>query len=1162
MKLHLPFALQRLLVARTTGVAVFAVSSSWAFSSTLSTDVTLDDTSTSSVAVGNVSAGNTYGAVTSGDALTLNGMTLTVNHGSGGTLDSWAGFVMSSAQNTTSFSFNDTILTGDGNLAFAFKSGNAGVHPNMTLSTLNGATFTGRILLLDQWNNGLVANYEGSGLQNAQIVLSKDGASTTIGGSAYPTGTNRYSNDLVLTGSASLSGVSAEPKGTSASDTKAATIQTTGAGTNTLTLTGGCTTNASSVFAGNAGTSSAYFNLDMQGGDQTFSGTNYFGSVAVSNGTLTLGGTTAIKGDVAVSGGTLDLSGASIDAGKTVSLGAGRIDHLTLRVGNTLTQTEGGTLGDLSLSGGTVSFGGLNSAAYSLTGTLTLGQLTTLDFANSAGYGEGTTLFSGVTFGEGFVWDEAEWARYFTLTGTDQDWRIVFDDASQSLKLAANSAAQLTWDNAAGTGAWNTTDANWGDASTTFRTGDAVTFSAASGTITVDADGVVASRVTIDNNSEFVLAGGSLGGPVNVDGGSQVTVNNALSGAVMLAGNSTMNVTGTLDGIVTFSDAGSKLVLTKTDALSSSSTVAGSGIVEVNWGTQSGNVDAQLATFDGTLQISSGRYSAGNTPLAASSIAIADGGQIYIQGGTWNQTFHLAGAGWTSSSDVAKAGSLRLDNGATIAGEVHLTDDTTLNVWTGTGTITSAIDGAGKTLTKVGAGTLKINNAASAIGSLVIQAGTVQMATGNATYGNIGSLVIGENATLQLGNEFGISLTCADITIHGGGTLKMLNGIGGGATIGADSGTIRIDASTDKHAVIAGTWGGPVNVKSLITGQGVFELQQGREGNASYTNPMNLQNAISDGSEGRLSILQTGGTYSLNHTNTYSGGTTLSGGAMTAGANGALGTGDVEIRQGGVLKANNVTLANTIRTRNADNTATQATISAKAGSAGVKYENANLDGTGISSTAPAKATVSHANIDVEQAYSLANTSLVDTLVTLQSGASVTLSNVAIGADSAIANTSGGAAAMTGTSNTVTLGLAGTQMTESLTYMPSGSDASLTFVGVTSSQLNGVAMADGAKLTIDLANDLLCSPSLRGEQYLAVTFEGLTGAGALTSDNFDLSSHLTAGFEGAGVLGVDNTASGGTVVYIGFAPDVMPEPTSSLLTLFGLSGLLLRRRRQG
>lgn len=1165
MKLRLPLNLRARVIACGSSAAAAAcmLSSGWASASIISTNVTLDDTSSESAAAGSIVAGTTYGKITSSDAITFNDVSITVTHGEGSTLDTWAGLVISrdgSSVDGAVFIFNNTTLAGNGNLALAFQSGNGGATTTTDLTTLDGQNFTGRLLLMDQWNNGLTANYSGALLQNTEIVLAKDGTSYTVGGSSISTGSNRTANVLNLAGDASLSGISAEAKGTSGDDSggyaKDSLMTTSGAGTNTLTLTGGCTTNQTSVFAGNAGTSSAYFNLVQQGGSQTFSGTNYFGSVSVTGGTLILGGTTTVKGDVSVTNGVLNLSGATIGDGKNVALGGGRIDNLTLRVGNTLSQTDGsGTLGNLTLSGGTISFAGLNGASYSLTGTLTLGSLTTLDFSGSTGYADGTTLFSRVMFGEGFTWNDDAWARYFTLTGTEENWKIVYDQDSNVFKLAANTAAELTWDNAAGTGSWKLVDANWGDGSTTFRTGDAVTFSGTTGTITVDAAGVLASKVTVTNGSDLVLAGGAVTGPVNIDGASSLTVDNTVTGAISLAGSSTLTVgtAGTLDAIMTFGDAESKLVLTKTNAFSATSTVVGSGIVEVKWGTQTGNVNAQLGNFNGTLQITSGCYDAGSSSLAASVVNVADGGQIYIGGGTWNQTFNLAGTGWNLSADIAKDGSLRLDN-ATITGEVNLTSDTMINVWSGTGTITTALNGEGKTLTKVGGGTLKLSNTTSAIGTLLINKGTVLLSS-QGTYGNIGSVTIGSEGTLKLGDAYGVNFTCSDITINGGGKLQFQNGPG--ATIGTSEGTIRILASESSHAIIAGNWGGDTTIASKLIGTGVLELQQ-----MTYVDPVIFSNKIQDSEGGKLSILLSGGRsqYTFSAENTYSGGTTIMGGFLTAAHDGALGTGDVEVREGGVLQANGVALSNNISVKNAGANETRATIAKRGAASGVHYSNAQIDGTGISSTAASKATVSHAEVSIEKTYNLSSVSLVDSLVTIQSSGIVTLTDVAVGADSAIVNTAGGTATMAGTSSSVTLGLTGTRVTESLSFTPAGSESSLTFIGVTTSQLNGVTMSDGAKLTIDLANDLLCNSALRDEQYLAVTFEGLTGANALADANFDLSPHLTAGFTGAAILGVEAT-TGGTVVYIGFAPAAMPEPTSSLLTLFGFSGLLLRRRRK-
>lgn len=981
----------------------------------------------------------------------------------------------------------------------------------------------------------------------------------------------------------------------------------TKSGAGTMTVASGVTLNLGTQ---TAGTLNALEGSTVRYSGETFAGTLSGATTFIKEGNSALStGSAFTAKNIRVEGGSLNLNGATLVIGGEVTLAGGSVGHLALNAGTTLKQDGSNMLSDLTLNGGTVSFEGLDNTGYSLTGNLALGStVTTIDLTGSTNFGIDSVLFSGVSFTDGFTWNETEWARYFVFNGTDENWRVAYDETNSSLIIAASLAADLTWNNDAGSNVWNTTDTNWSGASgsAAFQTGDAVTFSGATGTVTVDGAGVLASKITVANSSDMTWSGGAVTGPAFITEGSHLTLNNTLSGLATLSGGSTLTIgaggtlagnvfaseastlavnsgtftgtvnltggsilsisgTGVFGGALIFGDTTSKLVLKKSGPFSASSTISGSGIIEIDWGTTSSNTSGKIANFTGALQITSGRYAAGSTLLNAASISVTEGGQFYIEGGTWTQTFNLAGSGWSSSSDTAKNGSLRLDNG-TISGAVNLTEDTSITVWSGrTGTISSALNGAGKTLTKIGAGTLVLSSSDSAIGHLIINAGTVKLSKADSDYASIGKVTINSGGTLNVGVEYGIDLSCSDITIAGGGRLNLDNSTLYGSHVGTNGGTITIDATADSHAIISGSRGGTNTVLSSVTGKGTLELQRAT---SDSTNPMVFSKTISDGTDGQLAILQTSGNYSLNAKNSsYSGGTIISGGTMTAGADGALGTGDVEVREGGTLKTDNVTLNNTVRSMHSvtEGTATTwqtvATITAKAGSAGVHYSKVQHTGTGISSTdTSTKASVSHANIAVEGTYSLNNVLLVDSLVTIQSAGSLSLTNVALGQNSAVVKTDSGTAAMSGSSNSVTVGLSEyTRVSGSLTYTPAESSEALTFIGVTNTQLNGVSMTDASLLTIDVTNDLLCSFELRNGQYLAVTFEGLTGT--LTAGNFALDSHLTAGFEGAGILGVETAQTGGTTVYIGFAPQQMPEPAASALGLLGVAGLLLRRRRK-
>ncbi len=251
-----------------------------------------------------------------------------------------------------------------------------------------------------------------------------------------------------------------------------------------------------------------------------------------------------------------------------------------------------------------------------------------------------------------------------------------------------------------------------------------------------------------------------------------------------------------------------------------------------------------------------------------------------------------------------------------------------------------------------------------------------------------------------------------------------------------------------------------------------------------------------------------------------------------------------------------------------------ATISALAasretnGGADAVLKNVTMTTEGIARTSSAgRGSIENGRIGITQTgdFSISDIALTNTLVQLQAAGSLNLSNVVLSGGSAIINTEGGVVTMSG-ANALTLSSGSAEPSGALTYTPAGSGSAITFAGLSTSQLSGVTLASGATLTLDVANSLLCSEALVGQQYLAITFEGLTGFdnASLTGDNFLLDSHLTDGFavgqSAPEILGVE-TVNGGTVVYVSFSPAIMPEPATASLGLLGLAGLMLRRRRK-
>lgn len=456
--------------------AAVAFSLPLASAAELSKDVTLDNSSSVSKTVDEVNDDTgtdpKYGMITvGGDVIRVGDKTLTVN--STTDKDKWSGLYSAHAgSGINAFVFNQTCLTGDGSFALVFQNGNSTTSsPQTTLGTADNSSgfiakdgidkFTGRILLMNVWNNSASANYGGDVLSKAEIVFAKDKGEYNVGGTVYTCATNRNSHGLNLTSNATLSGISGEQNANTATDRPSQTpcITTSNAGT-TLTLTGGCTKNTTYSFAGNVGASNRTINLAMTGGNQTFSGTNYLGTVNVSGGSLTLGGTTTAMGKMAVEeGASLTLSGKLVLPS----------DFTGIANGGTLTISDGAKLDVSAL-------------------------LSTVDVTE--GTNDSITLVTGngtVSSGSITEWDSIITSGKIGLTWTYSNGVLSYTSTLHELTYSSKTA--LTWTN----------DATGFDGGKSFSAGDMVTFT---GETAVTLGGSITSaKVTIAENADITLTG-------------------------------------------------------------------------------------------------------------------------------------------------------------------------------------------------------------------------------------------------------------------------------------------------------------------------------------------------------------------------------------------------------------------------------------------------------------------------------------------------------------------------------------------------------------------------------------------------------------------------------------------------------------------------------
>ncbi|ECC3449658.1 fibronectin-binding autotransporter adhesin ShdA [Salmonella enterica subsp. enterica] len=265
----------------------------------------------------------------------------------------------------------------------------------------------------------------------------------------------------------------------------------------------------------------------------------------------------------------------------------------------------------------------------------------------------------------------------------------------------------------------------------------------------------------------------------------------------------------------------------------------------------------------------------------------------------------------------------------------------------------------GETLTKEGDGTLILSNTANDYGDTVINGGTLS-ANDAAALGS-GDVAIAENATLALSQGTLDNNVTGEGQIVKSGSDELIvtgdNNYSGGTTI--SDGTLIAD-----HADSLGT--------GAVANSGVLQVGEGE-----------LENTLS----GSGSLVKTGtGELTLSGDNDYSGGTTISGGTLTADHADSLGTGAVA--NSGVLQVGEGKLKNTL-------SGTGSLVKTGTGELTLSGDNDYSGGTTISGGTLIAANVNALGggdvdnagtlkLDAEGEFNLAN-------VTTQSGATTELS---------------------------------------------------------------------------------------------------------------------------------------------------------------------------
>nr|HAF2590185.1 autotransporter outer membrane beta-barrel domain-containing protein [Salmonella enterica] len=887
-----------------------------------------------------IDAHGTFNLADADDSFTVNTVLENVDANSGWNGQSLtktgAGTLILNAENTYT---GGTTISGGTLVASNVEAlGSGDVTDNATLELNTGGDFDNAI--------------SGSG----QVVKSGDDALTLSGNNSYTGGTLISDGTLVASnvealgsGDVTNDAVLELNTGGDFDNAISGSGQVVKSGDETLTLsgansyTGGTTISGGTLVANNVealGTGNVTDNATLElntGGDfdNAISGSGQV--VKSGDKTLTLSGANSYSGATTISGGTLiathvnalgtgaidnraslllDASGQftvtdlTTESGGNTEIGAGSTLQAT-----TLTQKSDSTL-TINLNSNTADPVIHAASQVSLAGTLDItgvGDVLDSDPASTDDLDTFTLIASDKTIAGDFekltvAGMDADLADFITVDGRIDDtgkqyelttaltWYADRDDAVTD----AHGTFNLT--NADGSFAVNTVlenvDATLDPASATGWDGTSLIKQGA-GTLILNAENTYTGGTTISGGTLVATNVDALGsGDVTDDATLELntggTFDNAISGSgqVVKSGDKMLTLSGANSYTGGTTISGGTLVASNVEALGTGD-VTNNATLELNTGgdfiNNIGGTGRVEKSGDDTLTLSGSNTYTGGTTISGGTLVANDVNALGTGDVTDNATLELNTSGTfdnviSGSGQVVKSGDKTLtlsgsntytggttiNDGTLIASNVEalgtgdVTDNATLELNTG-GTFDNAISGSGQVV-KSGDETLTLSGANSYTGGTLISSGTLVANDVNA----LGTGDVTDNAVLELntGGDFDNAISGSGQVVKSGDetlTLSGTNSYTDGTTI--SSGTL---IATSVDALGSGD----------VTDNATLELNTGGD----------FDNAIS----GSGQVVKSGDeTLTLSGANSYTGGTTISGGTLVASNVEALGTGDV-----------------------------------------------------------------------------------------------------------------------------------------------------------------------------------------------------------------------------------------------------------------------------
>ncbi len=690
-----------------------------------------------------------------------------------------------------------------------------------------------------------------------------------------------------------------------------------GSGTTVLTgnnsYTGGTTVSAGTLQVGDgsgAGSIVGNVNVSALAASLVFNASSAGATNITNNGTTSFVGSASAGTSTIANNSTVEFHNTSTAASSTITGGA--VNFFDTSTGGTATITTSGV----------VTFQNSSTAGSATISTSTLMQ--TLDTA-SLGNAQITNtsqlqMFNTSTVANATIVNDGT-SNNAILAPTDNatlgNAIITNKGSGGATELFANATAAnatITNDSNGATAFFNSTTA--GSSSITSVNGGSTLFlntsSAGTATITNNAGGMLqffdqstADTATVVNNAGGLVDVSGLSGGV----GGAISIGSLSGAGNVTLGNSQLtlgasNGPATISGIISDNDNGNPfianpagtggsvvkvgtgtLILTGDNAYTGGTTIA-AGTLQLGNGGTTGSVVGDVLN-NGTLAVNRS-----NTLTIDGTISGT--GQL-IQQGT-GTTILTADNTYTGGTTIG-AGTLQLGNGGTTGSVVDdvLNNGTLAVNRSNTLTIDGTISGTGQLLQQ-GTGTLILTADNTYTGGTTISAGILQLGNGGTAGSILGNIL--NNSILSTNRSNTLTL---DGTISGTGSLQQ---VGSGTTILTADNTYSGGTTISAGILQLGNGGTSGSVLGNILNNSILSTNR--------SNTLTLDGTIS----GTGSLRQTGsGTTVLTADNTYSGGTTISGGTLQLGNGGTTGSVQGAIANNGTLaisRSDTLTLSNSV----------------------------------------------------------------------------------------------------------------------------------------------------------------------------------------------------------------------------------------------------------